>query len=412
MKFAKRTAWPAASNLLSVEVNSLKKNNIPFLDLSVSNPALCGFNYLNPEILKPLRDLKNLFYEPDPHGLLKAREAVAVYYSKKGIHVHPDQIILTANTSEAYSFIFRLLFEPGESLLAPQPSYPLLDYLAALHDIKLKRYPLTYNGQWQIDLDECAKLATSSVRALLLVNPNNPTGNFLKERERNFISSLCRDHSLLIIADEVFLDFHFGTDSTPVSFASHADTLTFTLSGISKILGLPQMKLSWIVVSGPEKIRREAIRRLEIISDTYLSVSTPVQNALPVWLSKQKEITKEILERIKANYEFLVQRIGSNNSPSPSPLPLQGGEDKGEGVAVFRTEGGWNAVLKFPAARSDEEWALLLLREDRVLTHPGYLFDFTEDHFLMISLLTPFDIFKEGVERILSRIWESRTTVF
>ncbi len=387
MKFSKRTDWPAASNPLAAQVEILKKNKIPFFDLTVSNPTLCQLNYLDPGILSAFRNPQNLVYEPDPHGLSNAREAVARYYSNQGIQMDPGRIILTANTSEAYSFIFRLLFEPEACLLAPQPSYPLLDDLASLHDIQVKRYPLVYSGQWRIDLKKLEKLTAPAQRAILLVNPNNPTGNFISDQEKKFIRNLCRSRSLALICDEVFLDFSLEAKSIPMSLSAASDVLTFTLSGISKILGLPQMKLSWIIVSGPEKIRREALRRLEIISDTYLSASTPIQNALPVWLYRQEEITKEILERIKANYETLVKKSSALSE-----------------IELFAAEGGWNAVLRLPGHKSDEEWALLFLQEDRVLIHPGYLFDFTQEHCIVLSLLVPPGIFKEGVDRIFNRI--------
>ncbi len=384
--FSKRTQeWSSEPNPLSARAAELRKQGKEILDLTVSNPTACGFSYLSPDLLKNFNDLKNLKYEPDPRGLLEAREAVRRYYQKNhGIRLDKNQIFLTANTSEAYSFIFKLLADPGQNFLTPRPSYPLLDYLTSLHDLISEKYPLTYQKRWNIDFEKMP--FNQNTRGLLLVNPNNPTGSFISEEERKKIITISRKTAVPIIADEVFLDYFLSGESKPESFAGCSETLTFTLSGISKILGLPQMKLGWIVVSGPEELKNASIEKLEIISDTYLSAGTPAQNALSAWMEQTDNIQNEIRARVSKNARFAAQ------------IPAH------SGIKILMPEGGWNMILKMPDSQSDEEWAITLLEENLVLTHPGYLFDFEEGSFLVISLLTPEDVFKTGIARILEGV--------
>ncbi len=379
MKFSNRVPWPTHPNPLTQKIEALGKENI--LDLTLSNPTQCQFEYLKSDILQSFLNPQNLHYEPLPHGLKKAREAVSAYYKEKNIDIHPDEIFLTASTSEAYSFLFRLLLEPGDTILAPQPSYPLFEYLTALHDIQMDHYPVIYQNSWRFNLDP----KKTGASAILIVNPNNPTGNFVQASEADHFISFSKSQSVPIISDEVFLDFSWNAGtSKPISFASRSETLCFTLGGISKMLGLPQMKLSWIVVTGPEKIKKEALERLETIADTYLSVSTPAQNALPEWFGLAHDIQKEISQRLKQNYEKLKNETGRQDF-----------------AKLLDVQGGWYAILELPKNQNDEERAMQLLEKEHVLTHPGYLFDFKSGDYLVLSLLPPPDIFSKGVGRIM-----------
>jgi hypothetical protein len=297
-------------------------------------------------------------------------------------------MILTAGTSEAYSFLFRLLAGPGDRVLAPRPSYPLFDFLAALNDVQLDSYPLAYSGGWHIDVTVLRDSITPRTKAILVVNPNNPTGSFLHHDELAALIDLCRAHDLALISDEVFADYPFGPDSNwVVSVAGTSEVLTFALGGISKLLGLPQMKLAWISANGPEGELNDALARLEVIADTYLSVSTPVQRALPHWLGLRLQLTHQILERVRANRQVLLDRT----------RPPHAGQ-------CLEAEGGWYAVVRVPHTRSEEEVVLELLERDGVLVHPGYFFDFDAEGHLVVSLLPPPDVFLEGIEKIL-RQW-------
>ncbi len=385
MPFSKRITHRGTLNTLTLSLHRLREERVPILNLTESNPTRADFLYLKEDLLKYFRNTQALQYEPELHGLLVAREAVCRYYAEKGISLDPHQIFLTASTSEAYAFVFRLLMDRGSALLAPQPSYPLLEFLADFNEVEIRRYPLLFHKKdgWGPHLEDLE--TTSLVKALLLVHPNNPTGNYF--HDATAMERICGIHGAALISDEVFLDYALDRHLKPKSFALTNHGLTFTLSGISKVLGLPQMKLSWIVVTGPEKKRNEAIQKLEIMADIYLSVSTPIQLALPHWFQKKEEIQSEILERVRENLAFLKEMTAKN-----------------ERMDLYPPEGGWSAVLQLPASRSDEAWALELLEKHHVLTHPGYLFDFEEGSFLVVSLLPPPAIFQEGVKRI-SRIF-------
>ena len=379
MAFSNRTRWMTEPNRLARTLAALRKKGIPFLDLTDSNPTRQGFKYLESGILNPFSDSKNLLYDPDPHGLPRTRKAICDYYKTKGISLEPGQIFLTASTSEAYSFIFRLLADPGDLILAPQPSYPLLDYLTDLNDLEVGRYALRYDGAWSIDVGSMQALLKKRPKAVLFVHPNNPTGNYVHEEEKKNLLKFMPPETALL-ADEVFLDFAFEPKATRVpSFTENSSHLTFTLAGISKILGLPQMKLSWIVVSGPESLKIQAIERLNIISDTFLSASTPVQNALPRWFEMRPLIQKEILGRVQSNYRSLQETLRSAQT-----------------IKLLSQEGGWNAVMEFPSLKSDEDWALFLLEKRRLNLHPGYLFDFPQGSFLIASLLIPPETFQKA----------------
>jgi hypothetical protein len=360
----------------------------PIFDLTESNPTAAGFAYPSDAILPALADPRSLRYEPAAAGTPSARAAVSDYYAKAhGTGVGPDRILLTASTSEAYAFVFKLLADPGDEVLVPSPSYPLFDYLAALESVRVVQYPLAYRRSWNIDFETLTRSITSRSRAVVLVNPNNPTGSFLKEAELGPLVELCRKNNLALISDEVFADYAFRDDPRLVrSLIGVDEVLTFCLSGLSKVAALPQLKLGWIVTGGPAGDCRDAFERLELIADTYLSVSAPVQWAAPVLLGLRDLLQRQILGRVLANRAFLASQIGPT-----SPWSL------------LATEGGWYAILEAPRIHSEEEWVLNLLAEHNVLVQPGFFFDFEREAFLAISLLTPEDVFREGIRRILAR---------
>ena len=345
------------------------------LDLTESNPTRALFVY--PEaLLTPLSDNRGLVYEPLPQGLLSARTAVAEYYNRA---IPVDRILITASTSEAYSYLFQLLADPGDEILSPRPSYPLFEFLAGLSSVAIRQYPLRYDGSWHIDFDALEQAITARTRAIVVVNPNNPTGSFLKHEELARLETLAARHNVAIISDEVFCDYAFGTQSVS-TLVGDRKAMTFSMSGLSKVAGLPQLKLGWVVASGPGHVA--AMEALELIADTYLSVSTPVQIALPALLQAGAAIRTQITERTSANLETL--RYTLAGSPG----------------GVLNVEGGWYAVVQVPRTRSEEEWVLGLLEEQTIIVQPGFFFDFESEAFLVLSLLTPPPIFTEGVKRL------------
>ena len=389
--FASRTNWRLAPNRLAREIEELRRRGLPLLDLTESNPTRCGFAFDEQAILAAPAHPRALAYEPDPRGLCTAREAVAQYYAERGITLDPAQIFLTTSTSEAYSYVFRLLADPGRSILVPQPSYPLFDFLGGLNDVRTVPYPLVYDGGWEIDLSILEERLTARPCAVLLVHPNNPTGSFLRRRELRELLTLCRRQGMALVADEVFADYAFAPDPQRVS--SHAgisEALTFTLSGLSKISALPQMKVAWLVASGPGQLLPSALARLEVIADTYLSLSAPQALALPAWLATRRAIQPQILERVLSNLERL-DRL----------LP-------GQPVSRLAVEGGWYAILRLPTIRTDEEWAIEFARQEGVLVHPGHFYDFPSDGHVVISLLPQPEVFAEAVARILTRVASAR----
>jgi alanine-synthesizing transaminase len=388
LRGSSRLRWDLAPNRLTLLLEERRSAGAAILDLTESNPTAAGFAYPSDQILAALADPRALRYQPAAAGIPSARAAVSEYYSGS---VDPTRILLTASTSEAYAFVFKLLADPGDEVLVPRPSYPLFDFLAALDAVRVVQYPLVYHGTsrgtWAIDLDALARSITPRTRAIVIVNPNNPTGSFLKQAELADLITLCRDHSFALISDEVFSDYALDPDPLTVrSLSEMTEVLTFCLSGLSKIAGLPQLKLGWIAVSGPDLEREQAFERLELIADTYLSVSASVQWAAPVLLGLRTRLQNQILARVRANRTFLASQIG----PS-SPWRL------------LATEGGWYAILEAPRIQTEEEWVLSLLANDGVLVQPGFFFDFEREAFLVISLLTPEEVFREGVRRILAR---------
>jgi hypothetical protein len=389
--FASRTNWLLTPNQLSTEIEELRRKGLPLLDLTESNPTRCGFAFDKQAILEALANTQALSYAPDPRGLLLARQAVASYYAERGITVDPGRIFLTTSTSEAYSYIFRLLADPGDAILVPQPSYPLFDYLAGLNDVRIIPYPLIYDQGWQIDLPTLEKRLEARARAILVVHPNNPTGSFVRRSELAQLLAFCQGHDVALVADEVFADYGLAADrQRVVSHAAIAEALTFTLSGLSKISALPQMKLAWLVVNGPPQLLGSCLARMEIIADTYLSLSAPLALALPELLETRRALQPQILERVTSNLHLLDARLAVNQP-----------------VSRLAVEGGWYAILRLPSVRSDEEWAMELARQDGVLVHPGHFFDFSSEGHLVISLLAGREVFEEGIARILTRVASS-----
>jgi alanine-synthesizing transaminase len=389
--FSSRTDWLLAPNRLTRQLEERRRQRLPVLDLTESNPTRCGFTP-DPEILKSLLDRRSLVYEPDPRGLLVARQAVCDYYAARGVDITSEQVFLTTSTSEAYTFAFRLLADPGDSVIAPQPSYPLFDFLAGINDLKVVSYSLQYEGDWRMDLEDMSDCWLPRAKAMIVVHPNNPTGSYVKPCELNFAIQCCGQNQGALIADEVFADYvlEAGRDLVP-SHAAVSEVLTFTLSGLSKISALPQIKLGWMVVNGPEKELKTALERLEVIADTYLSVGTPVAYALPAMLELRKTVQPRIIERLKSNLLWLDQQTANCRE-----------------VTRLKIGGGWYAVLKVPESVSDEDWAVELLTGDGVLVHPGHFYDFPDDGYLVLSLLTEESVFREATSRVLARISKSR----
>ena len=386
--FSHRTNWRLTANALTQAIEQVRASGQEILDLTMSNPTDAGVR-LDPEVvLGALMNPAAMRYEPQPRGLLSAREAVCHYYREAHeiFDLDPARLILTTSTSEAYSFIFRLLCNPAEEILVPKPSYPLFEFLADLADVKLVPYPLIYDHGWQIDFDSLYKAATAQARAVVIVHPNNPTGSYASAAENSALNALCRDYGLALIVDEVFLDYAHDGVARP-SFVANSDALTFTLSGISKISALPQMKLAWLAASGPEDVVQQAGARLEFIADTYLSLNAPVQLAAPVLLDQRKQVQPLILDRLRVNQGELDRQLAGHAS-----------------CTRFQAEGGWYAVLRVPVLGSDEDLAIDLVRKVGVVVHPGHFYDFSGEGHLVLSLITDPDAFREGVSRLLQVI--------
>jgi len=391
--FAKRTNWDLTPNRLSEALAAHRAAGKPLFDLTVSNPTECGFSYDSKAILAALGNPAALSYEPNPRGLEIARRAVAGYYAERNAAVSVEDIFLTTSTSEGYSYAFGTLCDPGDEVLVPSPSYPLFDFLAEIQDVKLVRYPLVYSKragkagndhEWQIDFHALEQAITARTRAIVVVHPNNPTGHFTKPSEMARLNAICSARQMAIIADEVFLDFALEGNRA-ASFATNSDVLTFTLSGLSKISGLPQMKAAWLVVSGPGNLKADAAGRLEVIADTYLSANAPVQLAMPVFLEQRDDFQRQLLSRVRTNLAELDHLLIGQNA-----------------CCRLAVEGGWYAVLRVPVIQADEELALELLTSRNVYVHPGHFYDFPSDGFLVVSLITPEPIFSKGITAVRS----------
>ncbi len=381
--FSKRTNWDLAPNAFTRAIEEHKESDREVLDLTASNPTTVGLKY-DPKLLNAFTHPDALRYSPEPRGLRSAREAVASYYSARGDQVHPDNIILTTSTSEAYTFVFRLLCDPGDEILVPSPSYPLFEILAGLQDVQLKPYPLFYDHGWHVDMHALRSALTDRTRAIMAVHPNNPTGSYLHAGGTLELNQLAISCNLALVVDEVFLDFSHDSGVHP-SFATNSTALTFTLSGLSKISGLPQMKFAWITTSGPDALVRPALDRLEVIADTYLSMNAPTQLVAPALFEQRHSFQRQLMTRILANLRELDSQLARQTL-----------------CQRLKVEGGWYGTLRVPVTRSDEDLAIALLHERDVLVHPGHFYDFPTDGYLVLSLIAPETTFREGVARTLS----------
>lgn len=394
MKFAERCGWATEETEWARVLRERRMVGLPVLDLTASNPTRCGFVYHAAALLAPLTDRAALDYDPDPRGMLRAREAVAAYYrtrtpaSADGVEISPEQIFLTTGTSEAYSFLFRLLCDPGSEALIAEPSYPLFEFLATINDVRLRPYPLFYDHGWHLDAYALRQKITERTRAVVVVHPNNPTGHFMKAGERQELELICAEHGLALIVDEVFLDYPLPDGVAGNSFtAGKHPVLSFVLSGVSKVVGLPQMKAAWLLCQGPQPALGEAMSRLEVIADTFLSMNAPVQCALPKWLHERDGIQQQIRARVQGNLGTLDELLQCQSA-----------------VTRLLVEGGWYAVLRIPALQPDEVTALRLLRQSGVAVHAGAFFGFPEAGWLVLSLLGRPEEFAEGARRLIASL--------
>jgi aspartate/methionine/tyrosine aminotransferase len=383
--FSERTNWPLLQNRFTQAVEEARASGARILDLTASNPTRVGLQYDSASILQALGSPQSLDYDPQSKGLLSARQAVTAYYREEhalsNLDVH--RIVLTTSTSEGYSYVFRLLCNAADELLVPKPSYPLFEFLADLQDVKLVPYPLIYDHGWQMDFHSMTELVTSRTKGVVVVHPNNPTGSYVRPEEFDSLNVFCQEHHLALIADEVFLDYRLD-HSRQASFANNHSVVTFTLSGLSKISALPQMKAAWIVTSGPAAQADAAMARLEVIADTYLSVNAPIQWALPSFLQQRQRIQQQLQLRVKNNLEELDRQLALQRSCQRLCL-----------------DGGWYAVLRVPVVQSDEELAIRLVREKSAMVHPGHFYDFPSEGYLVLSLITPPGDFAAGVGEVL-----------
>jgi alanine-synthesizing transaminase len=354
--FSSRLPRSHAHNRITVATDAARARGA-LVDLTESNPTVVGLRYPGDAILAALADARALTYEPTPQGLPSARAAVAAYYARHGVAVDPARVTLTASTSEAYSWLFKLLCDPGDDVLVPSPSYPLFDHLAALEAVRPVSYPLRYHGGWFVDVEEVRRALGPRTRAILVVNPNNPTGHFLKRDEARALAALAAERDLALVSDEVFADYAFAPDAARVTtLAGETEALTFCLSGLSKPCGLPQLKLGWIVTGGPAARRAEAEAHLEHIADSFLSVAAPVQHAAPSLLPLVDDVGAQIAARVRQNRATLAAALD------------------GTAAQLYDAEGGWSAIVRLPSTKSDEEWTLALL-DAGVQVHPGFFFD-------------------------------------
>lgn len=356
------------------------------MDLTVTNPTRVGIHY-PPGLLEQLADAEGLDYRPEPFGLPAARAAVAADYARRGISVAEDRIVLTASTSEAYSILFKLLCDPaGDEVLVPVPSYPLFDHLTRLDGVASRPYTLEYHGRWEVDERTVDDAWTPRTRAVLAVSPNNPTGSTLSAGELAALLFRCADRSAALIVDEVFADYVFD-QARSTGDAPNDEALTFRLGGLSKSAGLPQVKLGWIAVDGPDALVRTALDRLELVCDTYLSVSTPVQVAAPSLIARGAVVREQIQQRIRTNIQCLRRALDAEPS-----------------VELLNADGGWAAVVRVPSRESEEDLVISLLETRDTLVHPGFFFDFAHESFLVLSLLPEPEVFGEGVRRVVEHV--------
>jgi hypothetical protein len=384
--FSSRFHWDPRPNRLTRALTAQRAAGARILDLTESNPTHAGLRYPD-EIVRAFDDAAMLAYEPAPAGTPAARQAVSGHYAARGHAVPVERILLTASTSEAYAYLFKLLTNPGDEVLVPRPSYPLFEFLADMESVAVRQYPLEYHGGWSIDLDAVERALTARTRAIVLVNPNNPTGSYVKRGELGALTALCAPRGVALISDEVFADYALAEDADRVAtLAGVEECLAFSMSGLSKVAGLPQMKLGWMVVSGPPALRAEAWEKLEWIADTYLSVGTPVQCAAARLLAAGDSLQRQIRGRTVENLAF------ARGALAGSP------------ANILALEGGWYITLQVPRTRSEEEWTLVLLERAGVLVQPGFFYDFETEAYLVVSLLTAPDIFREGLRHLVAQL--------
>jgi aspartate/methionine/tyrosine aminotransferase len=384
--FATRLDVDLTPNALTLALERRRAAGARILDLTASNPTQAGIEYPEAEILLALASTDTLRYEPDPRGLAKTRAAIAGYYASRGEHIASRDVFVTASTSEAYALLFKLLSDPGDAVLVPAPGYPLLEMLAALESVELVRYPLVHSPDgWRIDRVAFERVVTARARAVVVVHPNNPTGSYVSEAEQAWLADVCARRGLAIVADEVFLDYA-REGVRAASFATTQGALAFALSGLSKLAGLPQMKLGWIALAGPPELRGEAGSRLELIADAYLSAGAPVQHAAPALLDLRASVQRQIRARVAANERMLRERSAAHAD-----------------IRVLSRDGGWYAVLELPESTDEEALCVSLVEEDGVLVHPGFFFDFARPGVLVVSLLCREGELEEGIARVLAR---------
>lgn len=387
MSFSQRVPADLQSNALTDLLAQMRQAGRAYLDLTESNPTRAGFVYAD-DLLTGLGHPRGLAYRPDAMGVPDARAAVASEFARRGIDVSPERVMLSVSTSDAYSVLFKLLCDPGDEVLIPQPSYPLFEHLTRLDSVVTVPYRLEYHGRWSIDMASITSARTSRTRAVLLVNPNNPTGSVVTRAELDGLARFCADHDLALISDEVFADYRFAhaPSGTDAPLVGRHDVLGFTMGGLSKSVGLPQVKLAWTVASGPETLVADALARLDLICDTYLSVSTPVQLALGDLLARGAEVRRQIQARVVRNLAACTQLVAQWPASS-----------------LLHTDGGWSAVIRIPRLMPEEELVLSLLRAREVLVHPGYFFDFPQESYIIVSLLGPETVFDDGLRRVLEQ---------
>lgn len=381
--YSQRLSWSFTANRFSRLIADKRKSGISLLDLTISNPTTVLAGYPHFAISRIYAGLNDFTFRPDPLGRLESRLAIVEFYKRRAISISPEQILFTGSTSEAYSFLFKLLLNPGEEVLVPAPSYPLFEYLAALDSVRIVPYRLVYDGNWFIDFMDVARQISSRTRAIVVVNPNNPTGSVLKTSEADRLFDLALQHRLPIISDEVFMDYALDETAGAVkTFIGHDAVLSFSLNGLSKSAGMPQMKLAWIAINGPEQDREIARHALELIIDTYLSVGTPVEAALPGLLEIGEVIQQEIRARIAQNWKIANEIL--NNSPAK----------------CLHAEGGWSGIIQLPRTFSEEQWITRLVEEQAVIVQPGYFFDMPSEAYVVVNLITRTEEFVDGLRRI------------
>ncbi len=384
--FASRLSFDLTPNKIALARARLAKEGVEIDDLTASNPTRAGLEY-PANLLDRLASPAGLVYRPEPLGLPSAREAVSRDFVRRGLNVPSSRVVITASTSEAYSVLFKLLCDPGDEVLVPVPSYPLFEFLARLDGVGVRPYRLDYHGEWTVDIDSVARATNARTRAIVVVSPNNPTGSYLKRHELEGLARHCRVHDLAMIGDEVFADYALDVDLRRVcSVLAERDVLSFSLGGLSKSAGLPQLKLGWMAVAGPDAQVASALERLELVCDTYLSVGTPVQEALPELLDRGAAVRAGIRDRIAQNLCALRETVAGHPA-----------------VTLLTAEGGWSAVLQIPATQPEESLVLELLELDHVLVHPGYFYDFPREAFLVTSLLPEPSAFNRALGRVLAR---------